>query len=172
VPDSLPAVLGLLRPGLLEGLAMRVAGGAVPAPGVVDRCTELGAAVERLTVDPFGDELLAPSAAGVLVWDGPGVFSDSVVGVRAALDGAWLAIRATLGASKIVLLAPADGSAHADAARAGLENLARTTSIEWSGRGCRVVTVLGGETGEVAETVAYLASPAGDYFSGCALRLG
>jgi NAD(P)-dependent dehydrogenase (short-subunit alcohol dehydrogenase family) len=167
----LRAVLGLLRPGLLDGLTIVVAGGAAPAHRVAARCAELGAGIESLTVDPFGEEPPAPSRADVLVWDGAGVFSDSIEGVRAALDGAWLAIRATMGATKIVLLAPEAGSPHASAARAGLENLARTTSIEWARKGTRIVTLLGGGEEQVAEMTAYIASPAGDYFSGTALTL-
>jgi NAD(P)-dependent dehydrogenase (short-subunit alcohol dehydrogenase family) len=163
-------VLGLLRPGILDGLKIVIAGGDAPAPRLAARCTELGATVATVKVDPFGGQPEAPTA-DVLVWDGTSVFGDSIQGVRAALDGAWLAIRATMGAGKIVLLAPPDGGAHAQAARAGLENLARTTSIEWARAGTRVVTLLGGEAEQVAEMTAYLVSPAGDYFSGTALRL-
>ncbi len=165
-------MLGLLRPGLLDGLTIVLAGAAGSAPAVAERCAQLGGSVRRLHVDPFGDEPAAPPVPDVLVWDGAGVFEDSIDGVRAALDGAWLAIRATMGAGKIVLLAPPAGSAHAEAARAGLENLSRTTSIEWARNGTRIVTLLGGEPDQVAEMTAYLASPAGDYFSGTALRLG
>lgn len=161
-------MLGLLRPGLLQGTTIVVAGGA---EHVAARCRELGAEVQELRVDPFGDEPERVDGADVLVWDGTGAFGDTIEGVRAALDGAWLAIRATMGAGKIVLLAPPPGSAHAEAARAGLENLARTTSIEWARRGTRIVTLLGGDEGQVAEMTAYLASPAGDYFSGTALTL-
>ena len=164
-------MLGLLRPGLLQGLTIVVAGGTAPAQRVAARCAELGAVIERLSLDPFGEEPPSPAAADVLVWDGTGVFSDSIEGVRATLDGAWLAIRATMGASKIILLAPPPGSAHADAARAGLENLARTTSIEWARKGTRITTLLGGDDDQVAEMAAYVASPAGDYFSGTALTL-
>lgn len=164
-------MLGLLRPGILDGLTIVLAGGASPPHRLAARCAELGASVQRLAVDPFGDEPAAPATPDVVVWDGTSVFSDSIQGVRAALDGAWLAIRATMGATKIVLLAPPEGGAHAEAARAGLENLARTTSIEWSRNGTRIVTLLGGGDDQVAEMTAYLASPAGDYFSGTALRL-
>ena len=69
--------------------------------------------------------------------------------------------------------APRD--AHRAAARSGLENLARTLGIEWARFGIRTVTVLPGAVTseeEVAQLVAYLASPAGDYFSGCAITLG
>jgi NAD(P)-dependent dehydrogenase (short-subunit alcohol dehydrogenase family) len=68
-----------------------------------------------------------------------------------------------------------DGAAlHAAAARAGLENLARTLSIEWARHGVTPVAIAPGpdsSAGEVAALVAYLASPAGSYFSGCLLDL-
>ena len=165
-------MLGLLRPGILEGLDIVLAAGAAPAAHrLAGRCEELGASMSRLTIDPFADEPPRPPTPDVVVWDAVSVFEESVEGVRAALDGAWLAIRATMGAGKIVLLAPPEGGAHAEAARAGLENLARTTSIEWARNGTRIVTLLGGAPDQVAEMTAYLASPAGDYFSGTALRL-
>ena len=82
---------------------------------------------------------------------------------------------------RIVLLAPrrrrrpAGGpGVHARATRAGLENLARTTSIEWSRYGITTVAIApgAGTTGEtLAALCAYLASPAGAYFSGCVLAL-
>ncbi len=76
---------------------------------------------------------------------------------------------------RIVYLAPSpDAGEHAGAARAGLENLARTLSIEWARHGITTVTIAPGTAtaaGEVAALVAYLASPAGAYFSGCLLDL-
>ena len=67
----------------------------------------------------------------------------------------------------------ADSAEHADAACAGLENLARTLSIEWARHGITPVTIAPGASamGEAAALVAYLASPAGAYFSGCLLDL-
>lgn len=139
----------------------------------------------RFELDPFGDE--PPAGEGdVLVWDGAGAFvgREGVEAVRAALDGAWLAIRpfaraATSGdggkGKFVLLLAPSPGSAHAEAARYGLENLARTLSIEWARFGVRVVAVWpGADTAadEVAEIVAFLASRAGEYYSGCLFELG
>jgi NAD(P)-dependent dehydrogenase (short-subunit alcohol dehydrogenase family) len=103
-------------------------------------------------------------------------------GARAALDGAWLAIRPVAraamidaGGGRIQLLAPRPGGAAAAAARAGLENLARTLSIEWSRFGVRTVAITPGPQtvdDELSALAAYLASPAGDYFSGCVLALG
>ncbi len=61
------------------------------------------------------------------------------------------------------------------AARAGLENLARTLSVEWARFAVRPVAILPGaatSSAEVAELVAFLVSPAGAYYSGCAFELG
>ena len=74
-----------------------------------------------------------------------------------------------------MLIAPRPGGPYADAVRAGLENLARTTSVEWARLAIRPVAVLPGlrtAPDEVAELVAYVASHAGDYYSGCAFVLG
>ena len=79
------------------------------------------------------------------------------------------------GGGLAVLIAPPPGAGeHADAAAAGLENLARTLSIEWARFATRAVTVAPGDAtgpGELAVLVAYLASPAGAYYSGCLLDL-
>jgi NAD(P)-dependent dehydrogenase (short-subunit alcohol dehydrogenase family) len=78
------------------------------------------------------------------------------------------------GGGLIALVAPRPGDAQAEAARAGLETMARTLSIEWARLAIRPVAVLPGEAtaaGEVAELVAYLATPAGAYFSGCRFEL-
>lgn len=120
--------------------------------------------------------------------------------LRACLDGAWEASRTVANAAfiepgrpgRIVLLAPpcpaARGPAagpsspaqpahvgeYADAARAGLENLSRTLSIEWARYAITLVTIVPGEqttSAEVAALTAYLGSPAGSYFSGCLLDL-
>jgi NAD(P)-dependent dehydrogenase (short-subunit alcohol dehydrogenase family) len=73
--------------------------------------------------------------------------------------------------AQLVLVAPPEG----EAARAALENLARTLSIEWARFGIRTVCVAPRAStpdATVADVVAYLLSPAGDYFSGCRLDLG
>jgi NAD(P)-dependent dehydrogenase (short-subunit alcohol dehydrogenase family) len=138
----------ILRPGVLAGV--RIAGAVAP------RLLELGA-------EPASEE------PDVLVFEGSAE-------VPAVLDEAWDAIRAVLrDGLLIVLVAPPPGDAHAEAARAGLENMARTLSIEWARRGIRPVAITPGATtspAEVAELVAYLASPAGAYFSGCRFELG
>jgi hypothetical protein len=98
-------------------------------------------------------------------------------GTLQALDEAWDAIRATMlppHAGLIVLIAPPAANPHAEATRAGLENLARTLSIEWARHDLRPVAILPGSRttpDEIAELTAFLASKAGAYFAGCAFTL-
>ena len=132
-------------------------------------------------------------ALDVLLIDGAALYAKHLSGggrealVR-CLDEAWSITRAvsTRGfierqsGGRIVYVAPAAAGApapencHAKAARAALENLARTLSIEWARYGISPVTIAPGAgtaASEVAALVAYLASPAGAYFSGCLLDL-
>jgi NAD(P)-dependent dehydrogenase (short-subunit alcohol dehydrogenase family) len=186
----------LLRPGLLEGTSVLVAGTAEPlaALGVAvsEACTELGAHVRMCATDAseeaIVDEMVIAAVAemghlDLLVLDGAGLFADR--GLGPCLDATWNVTRAVTNLAflpgerggRIVYLAPGGrgrSSEQADAACAGLENLARTLSIEWARHAITVVTVaLGADTsaGEVAALTAYLASPAGAYFSGCQLDL-
>jgi NAD(P)-dependent dehydrogenase (short-subunit alcohol dehydrogenase family) len=174
----------VLRAGLLGGQRIVVAGGDPPP-----LLAALGAEIVVLAAE-LADEAGVTAAAerlgppvAVLVVDGAARFGPGgVEGVRAALDETWIAVRAVADAAwmapgipggKVVLLAPRAGAApHAEAARAGLENMARTLSIEWARFGIRTVSLApGSETtdAEVATLVCYLASPAGDYVSGTAL---
>lgn len=155
----------VLRPGVLDGVRVLVAGAGPLGAAVAARAAALGARV--------GDQ----DEPDVLVWDGAAAFATAagVDAVRAALDGAWAAIqpRATR-PMLLLLLAPPPGDAHAEAARAGLENLARTLSIEWARLEIRPVAIHPGAAtaaGEVAELAAFLASPAGAYYSGCRFDL-
>jgi NAD(P)-dependent dehydrogenase (short-subunit alcohol dehydrogenase family) len=140
----------ILRPGVLDGVRVAAAG------AVADRLAELGAELVSETPD-------------VLVFEGAGE-------VPAVLDEAWDAIRGALRDEQlIVLIAPPPGDPHAEAARAGLENMARTLSIEWARRAIRPVAITPGRAtspAEIAELVAFLASPAGAYYSGCRFDLG
>ena len=176
----------LLRPGLLDGLAVAL---TAPSPAIADGLAALGATVGEVAIgDALDDERAAAiaEAAGpvdVLVCDlraaapGPEGFHDT-------LEPTWAAVRAIANAAmipaarggKVTFVAPAaaQDDEFAAALRAALENMARTLSIEWARYGIRPVTILPGgrsDDAAVASLVAYLASPAGDYFSGCMLEL-
>ncbi len=188
----------LLRAGLLEDLGVLIAGGehdrgAQAAGGefaaeVASACGALGA---RLFSWPQGEAASAerevPSGVDRLIIDGAALFARG--GLGECLAGAWDASHAVGNAAfiqprrrgRIIYLAPrssraADGGGeHVAAARAGLENLARTLSIEWARYEITTVTIAPGAStpaAELAALCAYLCSPAGDYFSGCRLELG
>lgn len=187
----------LLRDGLLAEVSLLVVGsdGPVGSFGLAVReaSRELGAhvdlhtvgdgaAVDETAMDTAVANIVAdPGAIDMLVVDGAALFAAG--GLHACLAGAWDATRAIVGdaflsgarGGRIVYLAPAPGAGErADAARAGLENLARTLSVEWARHEITVVTIALGDgttPGEAAALTAYLASPAGAYFSGCQLDL-
>ena len=123
-----------------------------------------------------------------------GLREDLLVGRRVALGagvgGAVSGLPASLGAS-VGTLADLDSPARdqhnghrpafdvvvrdAEAARAALENLARTLSAEWARYGITVTAIAPGRSttdDEVASLVAFLTSVAGDYYSGCRFELG
>ncbi len=187
----------LLRPGLLDGRAVALGGGgdAFAAP-----LAALGARLAPLpaTLDEDAMAAAVDRGTGVLVHDLRPAFAD---GLRAALDLAWVTVRAVAtvafiprsdpeptasgdvaasatGGGKVTLIAPpADpgGDPAVAAARAGAENLARTLSIEWARHGIAIVAITPGpdaDDAQLAALAAYLASPAGDYFSGCRLARG
>ncbi len=154
----------------------------------VATCPITGADGDGLSEEQIEREVEASlsesGGADLLVVDAAGVFA--AAGGREALglctQASWDVTRAVAkgamledGGGLVVLIAPApDAGEHADPALAALENLARTLSIEWARFGTRVVTIAPGAATrpeEVATLVAYLASPAGAYFSGCLLDL-
>ncbi len=175
----------LLRPGVLDGVRAVLAGAGEPVAATL---AGLGARVEELPDGLLGAEQELPAAAGaldaatVLVADARGWYRDR--GLEHAVETAWAVVRAAVnggpvgadGGGRIVLIAPrpADG-ADAVAVRAAFDNLARTTSVEWARLGIRVVAVLPGDVtpdAAVADVLAFVASPAGGYYSGCSLELG
>jgi NAD(P)-dependent dehydrogenase (short-subunit alcohol dehydrogenase family) len=205
----------LLRPGLLEGVSVLLAGAHGPAErdhpagaAVHAACAALGASVSAR----LGASQLAPGSDDVaserevervlaergslelLVLDGAGLFAYALgssragederasAALRACLAGAWSVTRAVMngaflaqGHGRVLYIAPSSRAGeHADGARAGLENLARTLSVEWARHAVTLVAIAPGAASsadEVAALTAYLASPAGAYFSGCELQL-
>jgi NAD(P)-dependent dehydrogenase (short-subunit alcohol dehydrogenase family) len=157
------------------------------AEGVGEVATD--EAVQRILAESGGIELLvldagALFAAGASAEGAPGGQEGAArTALRSCLEQAWNLTRAVVNLAflpsgaggRIVYLAPAGGGGeHADAARAGLENLARTLSVEWARHAITAVTIAPGAAttaGELAALTAYLASPAGAYFSGCLLDL-
>jgi NAD(P)-dependent dehydrogenase (short-subunit alcohol dehydrogenase family) len=178
----------MLRSGLLVGTTLATAGGAEAVAAAV---AALGAATVALEADLCDEDAVAAAAAelgpvAVLVCDTAPAFvaaGGGIEGLGAALEAAWNATRAVAnavwrpgGGGRVVLLAPRprDG-AHAAALGAALENTTRTLSIEWARYGIRATAVLPGDAtsdDEIASLIAYLASPAGAYFTGCAFTLG
>jgi citronellol/citronellal dehydrogenase len=204
----------MLRPGLLEGVGVLLAGpvatggGEGLADAVQTECAALGAMVLRCAA-PAGASHENQEAAtdgavvaaleempgiDMLVVDGAGILASEragagdprtespAAGLGGCLQAAWTLTRAVFNLAflegqggRIVYLAPrSDAGTHSQPALAGLENLSRTLSIEWARYGVTTVTIAPGRStpaGEVGAVAAYLASPAGAYFSGCLLDL-
>jgi NAD(P)-dependent dehydrogenase (short-subunit alcohol dehydrogenase family) len=159
----------------------------------VDRALSAAGTIDMVVVDAAGlysATLAARSDTGEEAPGAPAQGEPPVhggvagrVALRACMDGAWNVARASANRAfleperpgRILFIAPAPRAGqHADAAAAGLENLARTLSIEWARHRVTAVAIAPGDaTGaiELAALAAYLASPAGAYFSGCVLDL-
>jgi hypothetical protein len=176
-----------LRDGLLDDRAIALAGGVPETVG--ERLVALGARVELLEAGIDEDRAgewagrVAP-LHGLLHW-GAATFGDGGSdGLGSSLEQAWVAIRGVatgalipggLGGKVVLVAPPPEAGPFAGAARAALENLARTLSVEWA-RYAITATAIAPAAGttelELAELVCFLVSPAGDYFSGCAFELG
>lgn len=146
-----------------------------------------GYVVEEAAMDAAVTSAIAASGSiDMLIVDGASLFAS--YGLSTCLASAWDATRAVVNLAflpatpggadrgrRIVYLAPPTRAGeHANAACAGLENLARTLSVEWARHHITPTTVALGDTttpGEAAALTAYLASPAAAYFSGCLLDL-
>jgi NAD(P)-dependent dehydrogenase (short-subunit alcohol dehydrogenase family) len=159
--------MSILREDLLAGRAVVLSRARA---AVREQLNALGAVV----VESGGDAVVHDAGAAITGGDG----------LMNALEAAWTAVSQAANSSlipsgqggKVVLIAPAEGAGDefVAAARAALENLARTLSIEWARLGIRPVAIHPGTATpaeEVAELAAFLASPAGAYYSGCRFDL-
>ena len=127
---------------------MAIAGGGAAARDARARLLALGARVDELPADALADE---DGAAGwardraplhALVFDaGAGFGAGGADALRDTMEQAWRAVRAVATGAlidagdpgRLLLIAPRPGAGpHAPAARAALENLARTLSVEWA----------------------------------------
>lgn len=180
----------LLRDRLLAGRRIVVAGS--PLGVLSEALGELEAELEPLALaelpaeeERAGEWAREHGRLDALVYCAAGAFgAGGQEGLGAVLADAWLAVRevalgsliATQDPGKLVLIAPRPGDGPlAGAARAGLENLARTLSVEWARYGLTAVMIAPGERAsepQVAQLVAFLVSEAGGYFSGCRLEVG
>jgi len=182
----------LLRPNLLAGRTIALGGGEALGPSL----SALGAATvalpatldEQVAAEHVRGALAAHGALDLLLHDlRPAFGAGGHDALRAALDTAWVTVRAVATTAfvpgerggRIVLVAPPPSDRDADPAaagvRSGAENLARTLSIEWARHAITTVAITpGGGTAdtELGALAAYLASPAGAYYSGCRLALG
>lgn len=182
--------MALLRAKLLAGRRIVLAGPV--ADPIAEALRGLGATLQTLAIDQLaadeeqvGEWARARAPLHALVWCAGAAFAQGgQAGLDAALEQAWAAVRevacgALIGAQapgKLLLVAPRpDAGPLAVAARAGLENLARTLSVEWARHDVTAVMIAPGRATtdqELAELVCFLVSEAGDYLSGCRLELG
>jgi NAD(P)-dependent dehydrogenase (short-subunit alcohol dehydrogenase family) len=177
----------LFRERLLDGRVVAIGGG--DAPSIADALRALGARVEQLPgeLDDEHAEQWARDRGVIdaLVYDSrPAFGAGGLEGLRASADRAWVAVRGVAAGAliesqrggKIVLLAPSlSAGPHASAARSALENLARTLSVEWARYAVSVTAIAPGSgtsEDQLATLVCFLASPAGDYYTGCRFELG
>jgi NAD(P)-dependent dehydrogenase (short-subunit alcohol dehydrogenase family) len=179
-----------LRAKLLEGRRVALAGGIEPE--ISDALAAQGAVLELLPVGELSSEEervgewgRAHAPLHAFVYSAAKRFgAGGEQALLSSLDEAWAAVReVAVGAllepehpAKVVLLGPrADAGPLAEAVRAGLENLARTLSVEWARYGVSVVAVTPGPRTtamELRTLIAFLVSEAGEYLSGCRIELG
>jgi NAD(P)-dependent dehydrogenase (short-subunit alcohol dehydrogenase family) len=170
----------LLREKLLTG--RRIALGGAVGDAVTEALRALGAEIEPLHVeqlpedeDRLGEWARERSPLHALLW---------AAAPDATLEGAWAAVREVASGAmieadspgKLMLIAPRpDAGALAGAARAGLENLVRTLSVEWARYAITTVLIAPSEKTtdeQVAAVACFGLSEAGAYLSGCTLDLG
>jgi NAD(P)-dependent dehydrogenase (short-subunit alcohol dehydrogenase family) len=183
----------LLRSGLLADRTIALGGGSAAGPPLAALGATTAALPATLDEDDAAEHVRGALAAhgriDALVHDlRPAFAAGGTDDLRATLELAWVTIRAVANEAFIpaarggraILLAPppgpgGDADPAAEGVRAAAENLARTLSIEWARHAVTTVAVAPGSRttdDELAALTAYLASPAGDYFSGTQLALG
>jgi NAD(P)-dependent dehydrogenase (short-subunit alcohol dehydrogenase family) len=165
--------MAIFRDDLLAGVAVALSGASAT---LHDALVSLGASVVKKGALGDGTD----ERVDALVHDAGAAFGGGgSAALAAALEDTWHAVSSVAVASlipggrggKVVLIAPDESAGwFAGAVRDGLENLARTLSVEWARYGITVTAIApagGAGPSDVALLCAYVLSPAGDYFSGC-----
>lgn len=184
----------IFAPDLLAGHRVAVAGDGPAAAAISAQLAALEATVEgippALTDDGADEDAAATWARERAPWRGLVVCTadrfhhGGDAALRATLELTWRAARALATGALIDAGAPArvlfvaphpDAGPLARAARDGLENLARTLSVEWARHQLTAVAIAPGAAttdAELAQLAAFVLSDAGGYLSGCRLELG
>lgn len=180
----------MFRPGLLADRRIAFAGAGAAETPAAAAISELGAAVEIVPQSLVDDEdalqvwVTDFLPLHALVFDArPEFEAGGLEPLTAALERAWVVARAVAtgalipaSAGRLIFIAPPPAAGpYAEAARAGLENLARTLSIEWARFTVTAVSLHPGASTTEAELtglVSFLLSEAGAYLTGCRLDLG
>lgn len=184
----------ILTPDLLAGRRVAVAGGGPVADTIGAQLHAHAATVDVVPpelIDAGADEDAAAAWArerapwrGLVVCTARAFADGGSAALPASLELTWRAARAlATGAmidagapGRLVFVAPRpDAGPFAGAARDGLENLARTLSVEWARHQLTAVAIAPGAAttdAEVAQLVGFVVSDAGGYLSGCRLELG
>jgi NAD(P)-dependent dehydrogenase (short-subunit alcohol dehydrogenase family) len=184
----------ILAPDLLAGRRVAVAGGGPIADTIAGQLQAHAATVDAVPpelIDAGADEEAAVAWArerapwrGLVVCAADRFAAGGGSSLRASLELTWRAARAlATGAlidagapGRLLFVAPRpDAGPFAGAARDGLENLARTLSVEWARHQVTAVAIAPGAAttdAEVAQLVGFVVSDAGGYLSGCRLELG
>ena len=181
VADTVATACGLLGARVA---ACGLLGGGVPDESELEQDVERAlaevGAIDMLVLDvgALARAVSLPERGGA-----DGVARNVLIG---SLEESWKITRAVVNAAflnpgrpgRVVYLAPAPdrvgGGGYIEATVAGLENLARTLSIEWAHHTVTTVAIAPASdtgAGELATLCGYLASSAGAYFSGCLLDL-
>jgi NAD(P)-dependent dehydrogenase (short-subunit alcohol dehydrogenase family) len=179
----------MFRDELLSSRRVAIAGGL--SAGAVAELGRLGAWIEPMPDLGTADEqelvgwVAERLPLSALVFDAGASFgSGGEQHLQAALEHAWSGARAVATAAlipakesgRVLFVAPRpDAGPLAGAARAALENLARTLSVEWARFTVTAVAIWPGASStdeQLAALLGFLLSEAGGYFSGCRFELG
>ncbi len=174
--------MSIFRDELLEG--RRVAHAGAGDSAILAALRQLGAWTEQPPTDEqqlsrwIADQLPVHALVHEVHLE------EGAIGLQTTLERVWVTARAVAtgalipggaGGRLLFVAPPPNRGSYARAARAALDNLARTLSVEWARFRVTAVTIWPGtETADddIAALACYLVSDAGGYFSGCRFEFG